>query len=96
MGNLAPGFEDRVCVYGKAMVLGCDLDSTCFGIEYGLICASVSEFEFIGLCSGCECQELVSEADAEDGHWCLVVEDCADGLDGVFDGCGVTWAVGDE
>ena len=80
------------------MVLGCDLDLACECVSYRLVYSSVSEFEFVGFCTCCECEELMSQADAEDWEFGGLsgVEDSAEGLDGVFYGFGVSGAIGDQ
>ena len=51
----------------EAMVLRSDLYATGFVMQDWLVCAAVSEFEFKGFCAACEREELVSQADSENG-----------------------------
>ena len=58
-----------------------------------MIRAAVAELQLEGFRAAGEAEELVAEADAEDG---LLAEQAADGADGVFERFGVAGAVGEE
>lgn len=83
---------ERISVDSEAVILRSDFDFTGIFIHDGLVPASVSEFEFIGVAAECVGQHLVSEADAEDGH--LFFDKALDGRVEVFEGCWIARAVG--
>ena len=49
------------------MVLGCDGDASAFDVLDGLVAASMAELELVGGGAEGVCDDLVAEADAEDG-----------------------------
>ena len=51
----------------------------------GVVCAVVAELELVGVCAESDREELMAEADAEDGQG---AEEVPYGIDCVFDGCG--------
>ena len=79
----------------ESMILACDEAAVGASHAYGLIVASVSILEFVGLCSTGLGKELVAHTYTEDR---LVAQ--SHGSAQVVDSCsalvGVTWAVADE
>ena len=78
---------------GKAMVLRSDFDASSSALEYRLVGAAMTEFEFKRLGPASERQELVSEADSEDRFF---AEHASDGLLGIVEGFGVPWPIAQE
>ena len=91
-GFSAAGFEGGE-VDGEAVVLGGDFDFFGADVLDGLVAAAVTEFEFVGCGAHGEAEELVAEADAEDG---FLADEFFQGVLDVGDGFGVAGAVGDE
>ena len=58
-----------------------------------MVGAAVAEGELVGLEADRAAEQLVAEADAEDG---LLADQLADGVDDVVEGGGVAGAVGEE
>ena len=78
---------------GEAVVLRRDLDDAGTQVLDRVVGAPVTELELEGLEAERLRQELVPQADAEDGH---LAEQALDGLDGVRDGRRVAGAVAQE
>src|SRR5439155_10241980 len=78
---------------GEAVVLAGDFDSAGVEVFDGLVAAAVAEFQFKSFSADGAAEELVAEADAEDGDF---AEDALEWSDGVVEGGGVAGAVGDE
>jgi hypothetical protein len=79
-------------VHSETVVLGGDFDFAGGEVFDGLIRAAMAEFEFEGFAAERLAQNLVAEADAEDGH--AGFDEVADGLDRVAEGGRVAGAVG--
>src|SRR2546425_3711053 len=62
-----PAGGQRPLVHGIAMVLGRDVAARRAHHGARLVLAAVSELELVGVGAGSERQDLVTEADAEDG-----------------------------
>ena len=85
---------EAVLVHGVSVVLGCDVHPV--AVFHGLVASPVAEFELVCGAAHGECDELASEAYAEEGHLTGEVLDGADGgSDDVRLG-GVARTVGDE
>src|SRR5262249_49157883 len=54
-------------VHRIAVVLGGDVAAPCADFQTGLILATVSEFELIGVSPGCQGQQLMAQTDAKHG-----------------------------
>ncbi|MEY3457592.1 MAG: hypothetical protein RL215_749 [Planctomycetota bacterium] len=80
-------------IHGEAMILRSNFDAAGAFIEHGLICAAVSEAEFVGSAAEGESQQLESEADAEDRFF---ADEVADGIDGVGEWFRIAGSVGEE
>ena len=59
---------EGIGVGGEAVVLGGDEDFACGEVFDGLVGAAVAEFEFVGFSAEGVGEDLVAEADAEDGE----------------------------
>ncbi len=80
------------------MVLACDFHTPGHQILNGLIGSAVSEGEFVGLGTKGQSEELVAEADSENGEVAhlLIAEELAECFNDDLDGLGVAGTVGDE
>ena len=65
---LGPDGGEAVCVNCEAMVLAGDLNFAGVEILHGLIAATMAELEFVRLSSQRQAQQLMSQANAEDGQ----------------------------
>ena len=83
-------FFKRVGVHAEAVVLAGDFDLSRLEILDGVIGSTVAELELVCLGAERQGENLVAEADAEDGDF---AEEFADGFDGVFHGRRVAGAV---
>ena len=95
------GFVGNPCVSGQgvgidgeAVVLAGDDDFAAVQVLHGVVCAVVAEVHFQGFCTDGEADELVSQADAEDGF--AACHQFLYGFDGVGTRLGVAGAVGQE
>ncbi len=65
VGNPAP-LRQGICIHRKPMVLGCHKDPPVFETDR-LVGATVPEFQLIRLAPECQCTDLDTHADTEDG-----------------------------
>ena len=77
----------------EAVVLRRDLDHAGTQVLDRVVGAAVAELELVGVQAERQSEELVAEADAEDGH---LAQQARDGLDGVGHGGRVAGAVAEE
>ena len=56
-----------VGVYGETVIVAGDLHGVVVGELHGLITAAMPKFEFVGVCPQGQRQDLMPQADAEDG-----------------------------
>ncbi len=91
MGDVGGG--DRPLRHRVVVVLAGDLDRPVGQALDRVVAAVVAEGELVGGAAQGRRQQLVAEADPEDGN---VPDQVADGVDGVGDGGGVARAVGQE
>lgn len=68
VGDSDVAFE-RIGIHGEAVILGSYLHLSGFKVFNRLVSSAMPEFEFEGLSSECETQDLVSQADSEDGFF---------------------------
>ena len=54
-------------VYGKAMIVAGDLHGVAVGQLHGLVAATMAKFKFVGVCPQGQGQDLMPQADTEDG-----------------------------
>src|SRR5271155_2334022 len=83
----------RFKVNAKAMILRGDLDAARGEILYGLVGPSMTELELVGLRSERSGQELVTEANAENGFF---AKKRFERLDRVADRRRIAWTVGQK
>src|SRR5690625_2363996 len=81
-------------VEGEAMVLGGDLDLPGLAVQHGLVDAAVAVLELVGGEAQCPAQQLVAQADAEEGQ--AGIQCPAQQLDLGIGGSRVPGAVGEE
>src|SRR5947209_7696852 len=93
MGDDAAVFLQRCAVYGEAVVLAGDFHAAGVEVFDGLIAAAMAEFKFVGCGANRAAEELVAEANAENGD---LAERTLDGGDGVVEDGGVAGAIADE
>lgn len=93
MGKLDLVGVEAVGVDCEAVVLGGYLDLTGSEIDDGLVCSTMSEFEFECLTSKCDAEDLMTETDAKDRHFSYEFFDCSYE---VVERCWVAGAVGEE
>ena len=68
VGDSDVAFE-RIGIHGEAVILGSYLHLPGFKVFNRLVSSAMPEFKFEGLSSKCETQDLVSQADSEDGFF---------------------------
>src|SRR5207244_4168159 len=68
VGNVDLVEVERIRIDCEAMIVRSNLDLLCDLVNHGVIGAAMTELEIISLASDREAQELMAEADAEDGH----------------------------
>lgn len=91
MGYLNLRIFDGIYIYTEAVVLGGNLHLACQKILYRVVCTTVTEFQLIGLAAKGKPQELVAQANPEDG---IVWNQAFDGVNGIGDRLGVPGAIG--
>ena len=64
----APCSLKRCAIDGEAVVLAGDLDAAGVEVLHRLVAAAMAELELVGLGADRPAQQLVAEADAENGH----------------------------
>jgi hypothetical protein len=62
-----PHGRETVGIYGKSVILGGDVTTTSAQVNTGLVHAPITVFQFVGLGSGGEGEELIAKADSKDG-----------------------------
>jgi hypothetical protein len=92
VGNFA-GFGQGRGVDAEAVVLGGDFDAAGGFVADGVVAAAVAELELVGSGAEGEGEELMAEADAEEGN---LAGEGAQGVDAIGDGGGVAGTVGAE
>ena len=93
VGEVDFGGVDGVGIDGEVVIVRGDLDFAGVVALYGMIAAVVAEFKLVGFAAEGEADELVAEADAEDGR---AAGELADAFPRVGDGLGVAGAVREE
>ncbi len=75
MSNGDGGVWEGVRVDAEAVVLGSDLDLVRAVVQDGMVGAVVAEFQLVGFAAEGKAEDLMTEADAEDGHLADEVSD---------------------
>ena len=78
-------------VNGKTMVLGSNIDFIIFEIFYRLVGTTMSEFKFVSPGAESQSQDLMAQADAEQG---ILFRESPDGRHGLFDDRRMGWVAG--
>ncbi len=84
---------EGVEVHAKAVVLAGDLDLTGVEVLDGMIGAAMAELELVGPAAQGQAQDLMAEANPEDGH---LAQEGLDRLDGVGDRGRIARAIAQE
>ncbi len=93
MCNLNALAFQRIDINAKAVILAGDFNSACQQIFDGMICASMTELEFVGFPAQGKPEQLMAETDAEDGQ---LSEKASYGLNGITYGGRVAGAVAEK
>ena len=89
-----PTLGKRGRVHGKSVILGGDVAAFASLFEAGLILASMTVFELVGVTAGCQGQDLVAQADPEGGYF--LFDTLSNRGDGRVAHFRIPWAVGDQ
>ena len=87
------GSFQGIMIHTEPVVLGGDFHFACFQIFDRLVTAPVAELQFKGFPPQCQAQQLMSQADAENGPSANLF---GYGLNGVGNRRWVSWAVAQE
>src|ERR1035438_803333 len=83
---------ERIRVHGEAVIVRGDLDAAGELIAHRMVSAAMSEFQFVGFAAEGEAEQLVAEADAEDG---LLADEFADVADLGDERLGIARSIGE-